>query len=309
MAEKILMILAAGLGSRYGGMKQVDPVGPGEEIIMDYSVYDALRHGFSKIVFIIREETEQRFRESIGAKLEKYMDVEYVFQKDTDLPDQLMVDVDRKKPWGTGHAVLAARDKVRSPFAVINADDFYGEDTFRKLSEALDEITNKKGMAAMVGFPVEKTLTENGSVSRGVCQIDGEGYLRNVVEKTRIKEAHGQIINWGESGEKEILQPGTLVSMNVWGFVPEFFGWLEKEMLKFLTDKNTNLEKDEFYLPFAVNSLIHEGKLRVKARESEENWFGVTYREDKAHVIESIRMKIDGGKYPKNLWEEIWTKN
>jgi len=188
MAEKILIVLAAGLGSRYGGMKQVDPVGPGEEIIMDYSVYDDLRHGFSKVVFIIREETREIFHESIGAKLEKYIEVEYVFQKDTDLPGKLLAGEDRSKPWGTGHAILVARDKVRSPFAVINADDFYGEDTFRILSEALDEIDGKKGMATMVGFPIEKTLTENGSVSRGICQINEEGFLRDVVEKTKIQE-------------------------------------------------------------------------------------------------------------------------
>jgi UTP-glucose-1-phosphate uridylyltransferase len=309
MVEKSLIVLAAGLGSRYGGMKQVDPVGPTGEIIMDYSVYDALRNGFGKVIFIIREETRDIFHESIGAKLKKYIEVEYVFQKDTDLPDNLVVSGERSKPWGTGHAVFAARNTVRSPFAVINADDFYGEDTFRKLSEALDEIENKKGMAAMVGFPIEKTLTENGSVSRGICEIDGEGYLRDVVEKTKIQEVHRQIINRSELGEQEILQPGTIVSMNVWGFVPEFFELLEDEMVKFLTDKQTNLEKDEFYLPFAVNSLVHEGKLRVRVRESEENWFGVTYREDKAHVRESIMLKIDEGVYPKNLWEEIWTKN
>lgn len=309
MAEKSLIVLAAGLGSRYGGMKQVDPVGPSGEIIMDYSVYDALRNGFNKVIFIIREETKDIFHESIGKKLEKHMKVDYVFQKDTDLPNKLMVEVKRSKPWGTGHAVLAARDKVKSPFAVINADDFYGEDTFIKLSEALDEIDGKKGMAAMVGFPVEKTLTENGTVSRGICQIDGEGFLRDVVEKTKIEEVQGEIINWGENEEKEILQPGTLVSMNVWGFVPEFFDFLESEMLRFLSDEHTNLSKDEFYLPFAVNALIHEEKLRVKARESQENWFGVTYHEDKAHVKESIEMKVSEGKYPKNLWEEIWTKN
>lgn len=309
MAEKILMVLAAGLGSRYGGMKQVDPVGPNGEIIMDYSVYDALRHGFSKVIFIIREETREIFHESIGAKLEKYIEVEYVFQIDSDLPDKLMVEVERSRPWGTGHAVFTARDHVRSPFAVINADDFYGEETFRKLSEALDEIEGKNGMAAMVSFPVERTLTENGSVSRGICQINEEGFLIDVIEKTKIQEEHGQIINRRENGGKEIIERGTLVSMNVWGFAPEFFALLEGELVKFLTNQKTNLQKDEFYLPFAVNSLIHEGKLRVKARESDENWFGVTYREDKAHVRESISAKIDEGKYPENLWEEIWTKN
>ena len=290
-------------------MKQVDPVGPHGEIIMDYSVYDALRNGFSKVIFIIREETKDLFHESIGKKLQKHMEVDYVFQKDDDLPGHLMVEGKRRKPWGTGHAVLAARDKASSPFAVINADDFYGEDTFRKLSESLDDIGGKQGMAAMVGFPVEKTLTENGSVSRGVCQIDEEGFLGDVEEKTRIQEVQGQIINWDENDEKEFLQPGTLVSMNVWGFVPEFFAFLEGEMLKFLTDEHTDLEKDEFYLPFAVNALIHGGKLRVKARESGENWFGVTYLEDKEKVRESIRMKVSEGKYPEDLWEEIWTKN
>ena len=278
-----LVVLAAGIGSRYGGLKQIDPVGPNGETIIDYSIFDARRAGFDKLVFVIRRDIETAFKETVGGRFEKRMHIEYVFQE---------VQPQRQKPWGTGEAILAAREVVREPFAAINADDFYGRNSFRLLAEHL-----RSGSAdyAMVGFQLRNTLSEFGSVARGVCECDANGYLRSVTELTKV-ERDGT----GARAEDRRLSGDELVSMNMWGFTPALFPQLERLFTEFFKDAGQQ-PKAEFYIPFAVGELVKGRQARVKVLRTPDSWFGVTHREDRPRVIESIRQLIADGAYPENL--------
>ncbi len=282
MNKVTLVVMAAGMGSRFGGMKQINPVGPNGEILLDFSVYDAVKAGFSKVVFIIREENEADFRRVIGDRLSKKVDVEYVYQDTSILPEG------RKKPFGTGHAVLCCMNKVNEPFAVINADDYYGASAFCQMYEHLK---NAKGTDfAMVAFDLKNTLTENGTVSRGICELDGN-YLKSVTERTKIKDMH-----YTEDGENWVSLPDdTMASMNFWGFTPDFFPALKADFENFLA--TANLEKDEFYLPFAADKMLQSGMATVKVLKSHDKWYGMTYREDIDAVKEALTAKITAGEY------------
>lgn len=295
-----LLILAAGIGSRYGGIKQIDPMGPNGETILDYSIYDALRAGFDKVVFIIRKEIENDFKEVFHEKISRKIKVEYVFQELNSLiPENLNIK-DRTKPWGTGHAVLCAQKNINVPFAVINADDFYGFSAFHQLFYFLAENKNLKEQA-LVGYYIENTLSKNGSVSRGICTENERGYLTSVVERTKIYSRDGVI--YFEEGESEIkLAPRTPVSMNFWGFMPSIFPVIQKLFDEFLIHNSTS-GKNEFYIPTFVNHLLGTRENEFKMFHSEDSWFGVTYKEDKAEVKTSIQSLIEKGKYPEKLWD------
>jgi UTP-glucose-1-phosphate uridylyltransferase len=293
-----LLILAAGMGSRYGGLKQIDPVGPNGEAIIDYSVFDALRAGFGKLVFVIRKDIEQPFRETIGRRFEKQADVRYVFQELTSLPAGFTVPAGRTKPWGTSHAILMAEDTIHEPFAAINADDFYGAESYRVLADHLRAGSDEY---AMVGFILRNTLSEHGSVSRGVCQVNGAGRLESVRELTNIEKASSGATYTDESGVKHLLTGEEIVSMNIWGFDPRLFGILKEKFVEFLRSHG-NEQKSEYYIPSAVNDLILQKAIQLKVLRSRDSWFGVTYREDKPMVEASIRELIAAGKYPANLW-------
>ena len=282
MSKVTLVVMAAGMGSRFGGIKQINPVGPNGEILLDFSVYDAIKAGFSKVVFIIREENEADFRRAIGDKLSKKIEVEYVYQDTSILPEG------RKKPFGTGHAVLCCMGRVNEPFAVINADDYYGADAFKQIYEHLK---NAKGTDfAMVAFDLKNTLTDNGTVSRGICELDGE-YLKSVTERTKIKD-----MRYTEDGESWMALPDdALASMNFWGFTPDFFPELKADFELFL--KTADLQKDEFYLPFAADKLLKSGKATVKVLRSHDKWYGMTYREDIDSVRAALTAKIAVGEY------------
>ncbi|MFT3783624.1 MAG: sugar phosphate nucleotidyltransferase [Nibricoccus sp.] len=291
--QPTLLVLAAGMGSRYGGLKQIDPVGPSGETILDYSVYDALRAGFGKVVFVIRRDFEAMFREKIGAKYAGRMVVDYIFQSVDALPTGYSVPSGREKPWGTGHATWCAREALKEPFAVINADDFYGADSFRQLAGFLKRAGSSE--ATMVGFHLANTLSENGAVSRGVCQVDANGELRAVVEHTGILPA--------EVGAGRKFAGETIVSMNCWGFTPGIFSRLDERFRAFLgTALAENPLKAEFYLPGAVSDLIQRGRTTVKVLPTSSNWFGVTYREDRPRVVAALTQLVEGGQYPHNLW-------
>jgi len=298
MTSPTLLVLAAGMGSRYGGLKQIEPVGPHGEAILDYSIYDALRAGFGKVVFVLRREIEASFRETIGVRFASHLAVEYVFQELDDLPPRFAAPSGRMKPWGTAQAVLTASKAIHEPFAVINADDFYGAQGYRALAEHFDCGTADY---AMVGFVLRKTLSDFGAVARGVCQQDSDGYLKSVVELTGIERDGERARNTSAAGRIESLTGDELVSMNMWGFTPAIFAQLEEEFLHFLELKGKDV-KSECYLPNAVNDLIHAAKARVKVLHTSDSWFGVTYREDHARVVENIGRLIRGGDYPERLW-------
>lgn len=289
MTKPTLLVLAAGIGNRYGGLKQIAPVGPGGETIIDYSVYDALRAGFGKLVFVIRREIERPFKETIGCRFEGRIEVDYVFQE---LPPE------RKKPWGTGHAVLVAKEAINEPFAVINGDDFYGRNSLRLLADHLQTGTED---FAMVGFVLKNTLSEFGSVARGVCQATPTGYLETIVELTRIEREGltGTIHHIDSSGRVHPLSGNEIVSLNTWGFTPAIFPHLEQHFAAF---RRSAPPQAEFFIPTAVNSLITEGKVRVRVLPTPDSWFGVTYQEDRTRVIASIRALVDRGEYPEKLW-------
>ena len=288
-----LLVLAAGMGSRYGGLKQIDPVGPSGETILDYSVFDALRAGFGKIVFVIRRDFEATFREKIGAKYAGRIAVDYVFQSLDMLPPGIAVPAGREKPWGTGHATWCAREAMQEPFAVINADDFYGSDSFRQLSVFLGNASGP--MAAMVGFELAKTLSENGAVSRGVCEVAPDGALLEVTECTGILPH--------EVGPGRKLSGETIVSMNCWGFTPEIFPKLDERFRSFLASALVEAPtKAEFYLPGAVSDLIAWKEAVVHVLPTASAWFGVTYREDKPRVMEALSELVRKGQYPQKLW-------
>lgn len=282
------------MGSRYGGLKQIDAVGPSGETILDFSVYDASRAGFGQIVFVIRRDIEDAFRQSIGARFEQRIPVKYVFQEIDDLPPGFTVPAGRTKPWGTTQAVLAAAEVIHEPFAVINADDFYGQESFQSLSRHLQ--TESSGYA-MIGFILRNTLSEFGSVARGISAVDENGYLASVVEVTSIERDSGEIKAAG--GIR--LSGDEIVSMNMWGFTPRVFDQLRAYFESFL-EANSLDQRAECYLPNAVNSLIHSGESRVRVLPTSEAWFGVTYREDRPRVVESIGRLVSSGVYPKRLW-------
>lgn len=299
-----LVVMAAGMGSRFGGIKQMEQIGPSGELIIDYSVYDALRSGFNKVVFIIRKDIEQAFKETIGNKLEKHIKVEYAFQDNSTLPREIDYPKDRVKPWGTAHAVLCAKNNVNSPFAVINADDFYGYTSFQKLADYLKELGNNESdhKYCMVGFNLFNTLSESGYVSRGVCSTDDNGNLKDIVEHTKILKNNNKAEftidnkNWTE------LSSDTVVSMNTWGFTQDIFNEIESGMFDFLNDNLSDLDKVEYYLPFVVDKLIKQKKADVKVIPCSEKWYGITYKEDKSAVVDAIKDMVDKGIYPQKLW-------
>lgn len=297
-----LLILAAGMGSRYGGLKQLDAMGPSGEVVLDYSVFDAIRAGFGKVVFVIRREFEDQFRSQIGSKFGSRIQVEYAFQDLTDVPEGFSVPEGRTKPWGTAHAVLAAERVVNEPFLMINADDFYGQDAFAKIAANLTAPRPQDGVShySMVGFYLKNTLSEHGSVSRGVCTRDTEGMLASVREMTRIFKTPTGAEN-RETEPALALTGEEVVSMNFFGFMPDFFGHLRAAFVEFLKSNAGDL-KAECYVPKVVDELIQSGKADVKVLESNDSWFGVTYPEDKADVVASIQALVAGGHYPNNLW-------
>jgi len=291
--QPALLVLAAGMGSRYGGLKQIDPVGPSGETILDYSVFDALRAGFGRVVFVIRRDFEGMFKEKIGAKYSGRIAVDYVFQSLDALPPGFDLPSGREKPWGTGHATWCARDALREPFAVINADDFYGTDSFRQLAAFLGKADGSS--AAMVGFKLANTLSENGAVSRGVCDVAADGSLRGVTEQTGILPA--------EVGAGRKFAGETIVSMNCWGFTPDIFLRLDERFQAFLAKALVEAPaKAEFYLPGAISDLIAHSEASVQVLPTASNWFGVTYREDKPRVVAALAGLIDSGAYPQKLW-------
>lgn len=298
-----LVVLAAGMGSRYGGLKQVDPVGPSGEAILDYSVYDAVRAGFGKVVFIIRRDFEKEFKEKVGAKYEGIVPVDYCYQDINDLPEPWRVPEGRSKPWGTAHATRAARNVVAEPFAVINADDFYGRDAFARLGAFLSgaEAADGKLHFAMVGYRLELTLSENGSVARGICDVTPEGMLRGVTEMTKLVKAGDIAENREVEGAPVKVPLDARVSMNLWGFTPGLFKELEKRFPQWLA-VNGAKEKSEWYIPFVVDELVKEGLADCRVLPTESSWFGVTYREDKPFVTAEIGKLVEAGEYPRKLF-------
>jgi UTP-glucose-1-phosphate uridylyltransferase len=303
MRKPALVIMAAGIGSRYGGLKQIDPIGPNGEIIMDYSIYDALKAGFGKVVFIIKKEIEEAFKEKIGNKISGLVETEFVFQSVKDLSAGFEAPEGRSKPWGTGHAVMSCRNVIDTSFAVINADDFYGRSSFQVLADFLKSVEDtNKYQYSMVGFVLENTLTENGHVARGVCSVNKEGYLTGIAERTRIEKFDAST-KYTEDGANWITIPqGSFVSMNTWGFTPSIFKELEQRFPKFLADNRDRLEKAEYFLPNVIGDLISENKANVKVLQSSERWYGVTYQEDKPMVKQALKKMIQQGKYPEDLW-------
>ena len=296
-----LFVLAAGMGSRYGGLKQLDPLGPNGETIMDYSIYDAIQSGFGKVVFVIRKDFEADFREKILSKYDGHIPVEVVFQSTDALPEGYVCPEDRTKPWGTNHAVLMGKDVIKEPFAVINADDFYGRDAFRVMAEELQRPRDRKGDYCMVGFRVGNTMTENGSVARGVCETK-DGLLTSVVERTAISyDPQGNIVFTDENGQEQQLAPTTPVSMNLWGFTPDYFDYSEREFKKFL-DKDLNTPKAEFFIPLAIDALINSGEATVKVLDTDSRWFGVTYAADRPGVVEKFAELHNNGTYPEKMF-------
>ena len=286
-----LVVMAAGMGSRFGGLKQMEPVGKNNEVLLDFSVYDAVKAGFTKVVFVIKHAIEQDFKTMVGQRIEKMVKVEYVFQETDILPQGYVCPQERVKPWGTAHAILCCKDVVKEPFAVVNADDFYGRSAFQKIADFLKSETEKY---CMVGFRLVNTLTENGHVSRGVCEIENN-MLLSVNERTKIIDCKytEDDVNWTP------LSPDTVVSMNLWGFTPDIFGYIEEGFKEFLS-KNINVPKAEYYLPSVVSSLIENNEKQVEVLVAEDKWYGVTYKEDKQNVVDAIGQMIDAGMY-KNL--------
>ncbi|MBN2766665.1 MAG: nucleotidyltransferase [Paludibacteraceae bacterium] len=297
-----LFVLAAGMGSRYGGLKQLDGLGPNGETIMDYSIYDAIKAGFGKIVFVIRKSFEADFRAVVVNKFKNLIDVEIVFQEITDVPEGSTYNPEREKPWGTNHAVLMGREVIKEPFAVINADDFYGQESFAILADFLRSVVGKTNEYCMIGYRVGNTLSESGSVSRGVCVVDENNLLKNVVERTHIEEKGGTIIYMDEKGEEVAIPAETPVSMNMWGFTPDYFDYSLEYFKQFLAENGDKL-KSEFYIPLAVNNLIVEGRATCAVLDTPSKWFGVTYAEDRPQVVLKINELVRKGVYPKQLFK------
>lgn len=301
MAKPTLFVLAAGMGSRYGGLKQLDGLGPNGETIMDYSIYDAIKAGFGKIVFVIRSNFEKEFREVVVNKFINLIEIEIVFQEINKVPDDYPYNSKREKPWGTNHAVLMGKDVINEAFAVINADDFYGQESFAILADFLRSVSNEKNKYCMIGYHVGNTLSESGSVSRGVCTVDNDNNLISVVERTQIEEKSGSIFYTDQEGNEVTLQANTPVSMNMWGFTPDYFDYSLEAFKNFLKENGDNL-KSEFYIPTVVNDLIVAKKINCKVLNTSSMWFGVTYAEDRPQVVLKINELIRKGIYPEKLF-------
>lgn len=297
-----LLVLAAGMGSRYGSLKQMDGVGPNNEAIIDYSVYDAIRAGFGKVVFVIRHSFEKEFREVFSAeRFGGRIAVDFAFQELDYLPQGFFVPEGRVKPWGTNHAVIMAYDAVREPFAVVNADDFYGSEAYQTIGEYLSKLGDSKNRYCMVAYDLNKTLSENGSVSRGVCSVDAGGNLVSMIERTQIERMPDGGIVFHDLGEDQPLAEDTPVSMNLFGFTPDYFVYSNEYFKQWLSDNAGNV-KSEFYIPLMVNNLISDGSAELRVLRSAAQWHGVTYKEDKPALVASIEKMIAEGKYPRNLW-------
>lgn len=304
MSKPTLLVLAAGMGSRYGSLKQMDGVGPHGEAIIDYSIYDAIRAGFGKVVFVIRHLFEKDFREvfspeRFGGRIE----VDFVFQELDKLPDGFSLPAGREKPWGTNHAVLMGAEVIKNePFAVINADDFYGKDAYQTIGDYLRSVSGQKNHYCMVGYEMQNTLSEYGSVSRGICQVDRNGNLVSMVERTQIERQGDKIVFKDETGQMKPLDGQTPVSMNLFGFTPDYFDYSRQYFATFLRD-NIDNPKAEFFIPIMVNKLVGEGKAQMRVLRSSAQWFGVTYKEDRPSVVKRIGDLIAAGVYPEKLWK------
>ena len=300
-----LVIMAAGMGSRFGGLKQIEPIDESGNFIIDYSIYDAIKVGFTKVVFIIKKENYEIFRETVGKRVEKYIKVEYAFQELDKLPSGYSVPVDRVKPWGTGHAILCSKDLVKENFAIINSDDFYGRDAFRVIAEFLKNVKNDEGVQtyAMAGYMVKNTLTENGSVKRGICSVK-DGYLTKLIE-SKIERVDGVLEALPlDGGDKYIVSDDDTVSMNMFGFTPQIFDYLEKRFPEFLDEHKDNINECEYLIPTLVFEEIEKGLARVKVLKTDAVWQGITYREDKDKVVSEIKALVDKGEYPQGVWEK-----
>lgn len=307
MKKPVLVVMAAGMGSRYGGLKQIDPVDKEGHIIMDFSIFDAVKAGFEKVVFIIKKENEQDFRDAIGDRLSEKIKVSYVFQELTNLPEGYVVPEGRVKPWGTGHAIMSCMGEIDGPFVVINADDFYGSHAFQVAYDYLTTHQDEEGIYRymMVGYRLENTLTDNGHVARGVCEMDAQGYLADIHERTHIEKRGNGAAYTEDEGKTWIPISGdATVSMNMWGFSESILGELQSRFSAFLEE---NLEKNplkcEYFLPFVVDELLKEGRATVAVEKSQDKWFGVTYKEDKPMVMAAIQNLKDQGVYPAHLWK------
>ncbi|OGV50262.1 MAG: nucleotidyltransferase [Lentisphaerae bacterium GWF2_52_8] len=296
-----LLVLAAGIGSRYGGLKQIDPVGPNGEIIIDYSIYDAIRAGFGKVVFVIRRDIEAAFKECISSRFAGRIPIDYAFQELDKLPNGFKLPEGRQKPWGTGHAILCAEEQVREPFAVINADDFYGRSGYELLAKQLSAQTPQDSEYSMVGFVLRKTLSEYGSVCRGLCNCNAESFLSDVTELTKIEKTSNGAQYTDDTGRIQPLTGDEIVSMNMWGFTPSLFPQLRRLFVEFLEKRSCEL-KSEFYIPSAVDTLIKEKKASVRVLRSGDSWFGITYKEDKPQVLSGIKELLENKQYPAKLF-------
>ena len=299
-----LLLLAAGMGSRYGGLKQLDGLGPNGETIMDYSIYDAIKAGFGKIVFVIRKDFEDDFRQKVLSKYEGHIPAEVCFQAMDKLPEGFTVPEGRQKPWGTNHAVMMAKGLIHEPFCVINCDDFYNRDAYMVMGKSLSELPEgSKNRYSMVGFRVGNTLSENGTVARGICSKNNEGHLTEVVERTEIMRVDGKVCYKDEEGKWVAVEDNTPVSMNMWGFTPDYFEYSDEYFKEFLSDaKNMENLKAEFFIPLVVNNLIHEGTATVKVLDTTSKWFGVTYAADRQATVDRIQKLIEEGVYPNRLF-------
>jgi UTP-glucose-1-phosphate uridylyltransferase len=299
--QPTLLILAAGMGSRYGGLKQIDQIGPSGEAIIDYSIYDAIRAGFGRVVFVIRKSIEEPFKAAFVDKFSDKIKVDYVFQELDMLPEGFTLPEEREKPWGTAHAMLVAKDAIKEPFAVINADDYYGKEAYQDIVDFLKNVAPQEQKHCMVGYYLKSTLSENGTVNRGVCSTDENSNLTGIVETIAIEPKENGIFYPAGTGTWNELSPDTIVSMNMFGFTPAIFTILENDFKQFLTEK-INAPKSEFFIPLAINKMIQEKTGSMKVLKSEAEWFGVTYKEDKPVVIERINELVVKGVYPEKLW-------
>ena len=295
-----LVIMAAGMGSRFGGLKQIEPIDEYGNFIIDYSIYDAIKVGFTKVVFIIKKENYDIFRETVGTRVERHIEVEYVFQELDALPEGYSVPIGREKPWGTGHAILCAKDKVNENFAIINSDDFYGRDAYRVISEFLRN-NRDESKYAMAGYMVKNTLTENGAVKRGVCKVEN-GYLTKLIESSIEKKDNKLMATPLENGNEFEVSGDDIVSMNMFGFTPKMFRCLEEGFPKFLDDHKDNILKCEYLIPSVVFEQIAKNEVTVEVLKTDAVWQGITYREDKDKVVNEIKKLVDNGEYPKGLW-------
>ncbi len=305
--KPVLVVMAAGMGSRYGGLKQIDPVDEYGNIIMDFSIFDAKEAGFEKVVFIVKKAIEKEFKENVGSRMEKRIETEYVFQELDKLPDGFEIPEGRVKPWGTGHAILCCKDVIDGPFVVINADDYYGKQAFKEIYRQLtDHGDDERYQYAMVGYRLNNTMTENGYVARGVCSMDEKGKLVDIHERTRIEKRGDDGAYTEDDGATWIPLPGeSVVSMNLWGFTESIFGELDRRFGAFLEREIPgNPLKCEYFLPFVVDEILKEDKAEVTVLESRDRWYGVTYKEDKETVVSAIRQLKDKGLYPEKLWED-----